>query len=333
MSLQQHQTPCGSSQVGSVLAIFAAGCLATSAVHGSCLSGQQPDGASHSSPRAAIKSEGDRLVTPSIIFETQTLKPGTVVNMGISYTIEPKWHIYWNGQNDSGFAPEIDLQLPEGFEALEAKWPSPKRYVAEGDITDHIYEGRMTLIVPVRVPPEMKEGTEVTFGVKSKWLVCMDRCIPGSGSASTKILVQSQTPEKSKDSEFIEASLRSMPVAFEPSKHEVEVQVQGDSLVIKPKAESGSAVQSIAFFPAENGRSLADIASEGISTRNGEKPPRLEAKLSVSRVQTEGSSPPKVIGIIEVKETQGVKWYWFDEQVQDKSKLKDGTTSPSEASK
>ena len=278
-------------------------------------------------------SEGDRLVTPSIIFETSTLKPGTVVKMGISYTIEPKWHIYWNGQNDSGFAPEIELQLPDGFVAMEAKWPSPMRHVAEGDITDHIYEGIVTLIVPVRVPQDVKEGTEVTFRLKSKWLVCSDRCIPGSGSASAKILVRSAPSEKSKDYEVIEASLRNMPIAFESGKHDVVVEVKDDHLLIKPKAGEGIELESIAFFPAEQGRSLVDIAAEGISTRDGEKAPLLDARLSKSRVQTEGASSPRVIGIIEIKHKQGVKWYWFDEHTPDKTGPKNETKSPSGASK
>lgn len=275
----------------------------------------QPDGISASRPPTIkAKSEGDRLVTPSIIFETQTLQPGTVVNMGISYTIEPKWHMYWNGQNDSGFAPEIELQLPEGFEALPTQWPAPKRYVAEGDITDHIYEGQVTLIVPVRVPQDAKVGTQVNFGLTSKWLVCFDRCIPGSGEATAKMMVQAQKADKSKDSELIAASLRAMPVAFDPAKHEVEVEVLGDRLVIKPKSDVAKDIESLAFFPAEKWRSLVDIASDGVSTRSADNPPVLDAKLSKVAANIDPAARPKVSGIIEVKGKQGIKWYWFEEK-------------------
>ena len=48
--------------------------------------------------------------------------------------MQPGWHVYWNGRNDTGTPVRITLTVPEGFAAGDVLWPAPVRHVAAGEI-------------------------------------------------------------------------------------------------------------------------------------------------------------------------------------------------------
>lgn len=115
---------------------------------------------------------------PRLVAEHAELIPGTTAFLGLHFEIEKRWHLYWDGLNDTGFAPEVKLTLPPGFEAKAIQWPAPHRHVAPGDTLDHVYERTLTLIIPITVPADAKPGTKVDISADAKWLVCDQVCIP-----------------------------------------------------------------------------------------------------------------------------------------------------------
>lgn len=115
---------------------------------------------------------------PSLIADTIAYEPGTPLTLGLTFDIDEHWHLYWNGANDSGFAPTIDLDLPEGWTIGPWQWPAPMRYEsAPGQILDFIYESRVTLFATLN--PAAESRGSVTVRAATEWLVCQEACIPG----------------------------------------------------------------------------------------------------------------------------------------------------------
>jgi len=150
-------------------------------------------------PRSA--PAGEPRVVARLVAAASPLIPGEVTDLGVHLDIEPGWHVYWDGINDTGMPVTFSVHFPEGYGALPTLWPAPRRHIAKGGILDHIYEDEVTLIVPVRVPSGAQPGSSITLAMDLEWLVCKNVCLPESGHVEITLPVgradssSARTPE------------------------------------------------------------------------------------------------------------------------------------------
>lgn len=139
-------------------------------------------------PSPEARTASNALKAPHVeiqlISSKTVLAPGEESWMGLSFRMEPHWHIYWKNPGDSGAAPKIGLQV-EGAAVGEIRWPVPSR-IPFGDFTNLGYENLVILPFPLRA-----NGGASFAEVRAKleWLVCREECIPGFGELSLKIPV------------------------------------------------------------------------------------------------------------------------------------------------
>jgi len=102
--------------------------------------------------------------------------PGGGEAIAISISIAPEWHIYWSNPGDSGAAPSVKLELPEGWSAGALTFPRPEIF-GDDDERTFGYSGTVHLLVPVRRP----EGWQGTLDVRGElsWLACKRSCVAG----------------------------------------------------------------------------------------------------------------------------------------------------------
>lgn len=147
-----------------------------------------------------------------IISEHAELTPGTTETLGLVFTLEPHWHVYFKGAPGGGNPPEIEkASLPAGYSLGEIQWPAPKRYVAPGGIYDSVYEEEVTLLVPLSVPESAKPGDRAKIGLKMNWLECSDVCVFGNGEDAKVLNVAAAKPARSPDAALIEKSRELLP--------------------------------------------------------------------------------------------------------------------------
>ncbi len=93
------------------------------------------------------------------------------------------WHTYWKNPGDAGLAPKFKF-IHDGAEIkLQAlEWPSPKRFIEQGDIWAYGYSDFYTFFFQL---PKDFTGKRLT--VKGSWLVCKDICIPGEDELNLTI--------------------------------------------------------------------------------------------------------------------------------------------------
>ncbi|MCC6659940.1 MAG: hypothetical protein IT437_03540 [Phycisphaerales bacterium] len=205
----------------------------------------------------------------------------------LDFKIDEGWHLYWDGLNDSGFPPEIEWKLPPGFElAGPVQWPAPVRHVSPGPIVDHIYEKRVMLMAPIRVPKNAVGTAQI--GADLKWLVCKDVCLPGDAHLVDTVQVvaasdPADTPPPREPAEYTAFRAR-VPVPV-PKDAGVEARVGGDAADIRVPGAT-----RITFYPLAACTPPADIINEG--SINGRH-------LHLALVPKPGEEP-RLAGVLEV---------------------------------
>lgn len=244
----------------------------------------------------AVPDEPDP-AKPRIIAEFDGLIPGRVNTVALTFDLEPGWHVYWRGQNDTGFPIKATFSVTGGNSWGEPLWPAGERHVSPGEILDYVYEGdEATLLLPVLVPDSVEPGTDVKITAEAEWLVCREACIPGWGKAeaSFRVLNPGETPKAGEDAERIRSARARLPKPWNAQNTEVGVRWEGigtaeETLVIEAKGEG---VTRIAFLPEDSGRVMLHALETG------------ESKMGRLRLRFEPGEKP-VIGVVRVERRGG----------------------------
>lgn len=123
-----------------------------------------------------------------LLSETSALIPGKPVTLGVRFTIDKGWHIYWKNAGDAGLATSVSWKLPVGFKAGKILWPTPQT-ISLPSVTDFGYENETLLMVPITVLKNLKPGESFKFTAKVQWLVCNEICIPGEADLQLNLPV------------------------------------------------------------------------------------------------------------------------------------------------
>jgi len=122
-------------------------------------------------------SGGEPVVEGRLIVDAAAVHPGATVRVGVLYTLDPHWHIYWHNSGQAGLptTQEWSGDLTVG----EIQWPAPSVFSeANGLIVTHGYSDEV-LLWTEGVISEAIEG-EATINVSTRYLACAETCIPAT---------------------------------------------------------------------------------------------------------------------------------------------------------
>ncbi len=162
--------------------------------------------------------------------------PGQPFELGVKFTIQDHWHIYWSNPGDAGAPPTAKWNLPDGFTVSGFRFPIPERHETVGIVTN-IHEGSPVLLVTV-TPPATIEGKSVKLTADMRWLVCAENCIQEKQSTSVAIPVASSA----------DASKPNQPALFK-SAHKQLPTPEGNAkfVTITPKLGGGKLAPEAKF--------------------------------------------------------------------------------------
>ena len=201
---------------------------------------------------AVTVAASSQVTTPQVRAELvahapEGIAPGKPLLLGLLIEHQPHWHTYWKNPGDSGLPTSLAWTLPEGVQAGEIQWPTPKK-LPVGPLMNFGYEGRLLLPVPVAVTAA-PAGDTLPVRLQAEWLVCKDVCIPESGEFALDVPVRAATAANGALFEAARAA-QPQPVAGADAKARVE----GDALVVEvkglPAAWQGRAID---FLPETAG--------------------------------------------------------------------------------
>lgn len=238
------------------------------------------------SATASADGEGDRLVKAAMVCEQNAATPGKQVAIGIHLVIEPKWHVYWRNNGDTGLPVSVKFGETPGVSFGALEWPAPHRHVAEGELLDYVHEGEITLIVPVMIGADVTAGSVLDLRATVDWLVCKDACLPGTAEVSMRLPVAA-TGSRSSDAPKFDAARKTHPRA--PKAGEATMTWEGATLTVRVPGAT-----RLAFFPYESDEGVypldmiakGEVAGEAIAVTYAEdvaKVNRVRGMIEVSR--------------------------------------------------
>lgn len=214
------------------------------------------------------------------------LVAGETTTLALHLDLDEHWHVYWPGQNDSGYALEFEVTLPDGWSLGPTAWPAPERYASDGFV-DHVYHDVATLLLPVSVPADAAPGP-VRISAVASWLVCQaELCLPGEAELTLDVEVVApghRVMARDDDAALIAAARARLPRSL---PDDVTLTRDGAELVLRAPGAT-----RLVFLPHADGLALKEIearnAAEGDSLRLGLEPrlpggPRLQGVLTVQR--------------------------------------------------
>ena len=218
--------------------------------------------------------------------------PGETVWMGLSFEIDPHWHIYWQNAGDAGIPPAILWAETSPVAAAASgpfEWPLPELLpVVPGEIMDYGYSDQVVLPFPVTIPADA-DGPILFEGI-ADYLICEDICIPESTPIRLLLSVGAGQLPDEHGAALINAALEQVPVKFEG---EASVSQQGNGWVL---SLSGSQVAGLSgdtrFFPT--GHDIVHAADQPVSFG----PDGLQISLTPSKA--DAGAPDTLNGVVRV---------------------------------
>jgi len=211
------------------------------------------------------------LVKTQLLADVGSIAPGESFTVGVKLTMTPGWHVYWINPGDTGLPTKVKWTLPQGFQAGELQYPTPRRFEMTGGIIAFGYEDEVMLLATVTAPKNLQQGTDVKIGADTRWLVCdPEQCIPGEAKNEISLALTSSKPQSANDAEF--AKWRQMiPQKSEDAKCQLQIDAPGGQI----KSAAGTITvdwkekmpQRVEWFPIAPDQLL--VTPGEIKTENG----------------------------------------------------------------
>ncbi len=134
--------------------------------------------------------DGDASVESRLIVDATQVAPGDTITVGVAFTLDHDWHIYWQNPGDSGAPTNIDWQS-DALDFGPLQWASPKLFSEAGDMTVYGYDDEVILFSKATVADDA-EGS-VDIGAKVDYLACSYLCMPGHSMLTRSIPVGHKT--------------------------------------------------------------------------------------------------------------------------------------------
>src|SRR5271156_151851 len=120
-----------------------------------------------------------------------TVQSGTQTLVGLHFTLDKGWHVYWINAGDSGEPPTIKWTLPAGITAGAMQFPAPRR-LPLGPLMDFGYEDEVLFPITLSADSTLKAPSSAPLSAHVNWLVCREVCIPGKADLALPLQVAAQ---------------------------------------------------------------------------------------------------------------------------------------------
>ncbi len=215
---------------------------------------------------AQTKEPEERRVHATLYTQHSRVEPGQVTWVAVAFDIADEWHIYWPGQNDTGMSPIIEWKLPEGWKIGQPRWPAPHRYLAPGDLLDHVLEGRAVVLYPLRAPDQILPGSGAMIFAHVEWLVCKDMCVAEKQELmySYRYVGSPGDPlpqTRDEDSQIIAAARAALPALLPRTGSPVRAAMNENGRLEVRADVPGELI----FCPHEAGRAVLDVHGSCVS--------------------------------------------------------------------
>jgi thiol:disulfide interchange protein DsbD len=217
--------------------------------------------------------------------------------VGLQFSLDPGWHIYWRNSGDSGEPPVVRWTLPAGAKAGPLEWPTPVR-LGSGSIVDYGYENEVLLMKPIEIE-KGASASSLPIAGDVKYIVCREICIPGKAHVEVEAGTDNALPP-AKTAEWAakfrkarEELPKRLPAGWSCSARQWETG-------INLRVSGASAVRNAIFFPDEPGVIENSASQKYVASGSG-----FELRLTKSQQLLDRAT--KLQGVLVVESLDGTR--------------------------
>lgn len=178
--------------------------------------------------------QGEPKVENRLLIDAQVARPGDVVQVGVLFTMDEGWHIYWRDPGQGGMSTEVVFDAQPG-EVGALQWPTPKVYhEGGGTILTFGYDDQILLLAPLTIPADAQGELQVSALVD--YLVCKIDCIPGQAALTRMLPIEDEQVAADEATKAIFADAR-QNLPQDPAETGVDVEVRYSHVPIRPEEE------------------------------------------------------------------------------------------------
>lgn len=231
--------------------------------------------------------------TASLVSQNSQIDGKTPFWVLFQLDIQDGWHTYWINPGDSGLAPTLEWDLPEGVSASEIVWQAPHRQPF-GPLMNYGYSDTAYHLVQI-TPPETGLTGPLALKVKASWLVCEEECIPEETALDLSVPVGADNVPGDRAQEIAgllqKAQRETLPIQ--------KIDVSDERLTLTlPYA--GARPEEVYFYP-DTGGVIETVASQPFEITDG----NMEIVLTRGMIDV----PSVLKGLLEVRDAEGVRHY------------------------
>src|SRR5262245_25240921 len=130
-------------------------------------------------PEGARASAAPDAVEPRIelrLLVDGTPAPGRVGRVGVLFTLDPGWHLYWRNPGEAGLPTKLAFEV-EGGQLGPIAWPAPEVFRdPDAGLVSYGYSDAVLLASDLVALPA---GSARQLRATADFLICKDQCIPG----------------------------------------------------------------------------------------------------------------------------------------------------------
>ena len=218
--------------------------------------------------------EGDKpKASVELIVPQTSIAPGSTVLVGVRFTMEPDWHIYWSNPGDAGQPPTFTWQLPGGgaggamrggaWSGSAPLFPTPRAFTDESGIAGYGYAGSVIFPAELTVPANATPGQQVDVSLFVQYLVCKDVCLAETATPTATVTVGSAGEVDPALEKQLADAAAGVPVAPESAREVEAVSVElvpEEPGLRRVTIDFRAPVEEVALFP----NPPAGMAVEGV---------------------------------------------------------------------
>jgi thiol:disulfide interchange protein DsbD len=235
-------------------------------------------------------------LTAELVSLGPAIAPGGTQEIGLVFTIDEHWHVYWINAGDSGEPPKITWTLPTGIAAGAMQFPIPER-LPLGPLMDFGYEDEVAFPVAISAAPTVKPG-KVHLDAQVSWLVCAQVCLPGKAHLGLDLNVQPGAAQPAQEPP-VGALGEAMTLIPKPLPAGMSFSVKGDAQQFELTLTDGKRETDAEFYPYDKDPTdvIANAADQDIeSQKDG-------VRVYVKRSPDLTALPATLHGVIKLSDT------------------------------
>ena len=228
-----------------------------------------------------------------LISNSNSIKPGDELLVGVKFRLEKDWHTYWKNPGDAGEGATIKWNLSKGLSASNILWPGPERIPVDPLMTFG-YNDEVVLLTKISSDEEVNFPLKIEATVS--WFTCKDICIPQEGTVDIEIN-EGNLLATSHDLE-LKKYLSRVPTVF---SKDFRVEALDNKFFLQSDVLGDEQYTDVYFFPSEYG--LTSYTKDQIFEKN-QNSFTLEIEASEYSLDLEIFE-----GIIETSTADGKKFF------------------------